>query len=224
MNATSKSYALRLRGMPPPRAFPRVLVLAAAALGARHASTIIKTETPISMNGLLGLRRADPAEADRLIGETMRYDPRRDPRVGTAFPGPTLSDAAYKSVALAAGKSRFHAIVFIGSCSPCAATIIAGWGKLAPLDVDLIIVPLSGNRQQVARLFKEQGWPAHPAFDPGGSVARVLNAGFLARGYVFDRLGRLVYIQSQNESFVQAVSFLRMRLARQNQAPPEGRS
>lgn len=151
----------------------------------------------------LRLLRGDPLVAARLdalaaprferVARTLDATSltRGDPMPGFRLPA---SGAGHRIRAAAHGRTGPRVLVWIGDCADCMAADLPLWEREAARAGATMILLTSGSERAVSRLRTRKGLRSAVVGDPGGALARRLNAAWAGRPYLFSEDWRLLWV------------------------------
>jgi hypothetical protein len=121
----------------------------------------------------------------------------RDPKPGQRVPAMTAKDSAGSRLELRTIDRPFG-ILFISSCKECVASKLARWDGMQQKhpEVDFCVVPVEGEVDLIERYRERHRLNVRFIVQNDNRLVDFCNPFFLPRAYLFDRGGRLAYIQS----------------------------
>lgn len=134
---------------------------------------------------------------DRLIPLIEREVARQDPPLGQIYALPPLYDLKGRARHLPLVAGRYTCLLFVYHCSACEAEkkirnlarVTRGVGN-----VELAVVVVRGQPKEIEAYWQRHRVPVPVLLDRNAAVAKVLNAVYTARIYLFDPEGRLRYL------------------------------
>lgn len=151
---------------------------------------------------------------DPIVQRRFVYDPHRDPHPGQRGPVMILRDL--DGVRSTQVPSRRHptVVVFPSDCSSCGggATIVQ-WDSLQRGHPEAnVVVATPEDASAVRRVLTGRDLKLRVLLDTEGKTAKRYNARWHPRAYLLDRQGRIVYVQPDTQTEVDAIQEVSRRL------------